>query len=63
MQFYGAAIINDLEIPVFETDPPSGSLISPGLLWYNKTVGALRFTYNLTGSDAAYCTKTIGCVR
>lgn len=63
MDFYEAAIIQDLEIPVFETDPPSQSLSSPGLFWYNKTVGALRYTYNLTGSDATYCTKTVCCFR
>jgi hypothetical protein len=63
MEFYGAAIINDLQIPVFETDPPSGSLNSEGLIWYNKNVGALRFTYNFTGSDGAYCTRTLCCIR
>lgn len=63
MDFYDAALIQDLQIPVYETDPPTGSLNSPGLLWYNNNVGALRYTYNLTSSAGVYCIRTINCTR
>lgn len=63
MDFYDVTLVQDLQIPVYDSDPPTGSLNSPGLLWYNTTVGALRYTYNLTSSAGVYCTKTICCLR
>lgn len=59
MLYYNSTLIQDIVIPVFETDPPSGSFTSPGLMWYNTTVGTLKYTYNQTGSDSLYCVKTI----
>jgi hypothetical protein len=63
MIFDSPAIIADLAIPVYQFDPPSQSFTSPGLIWYNTTLGTLRYTYNLTGSDSLYCvTSTVtGC--
>ncbi len=42
--------LNSLQIPVYDSDPPSGSLTSPGLMWFNQTSGSVRFTFNNTGS-------------
>jgi hypothetical protein len=55
MIFDSPAIIADLAIPIYELDPPSQSFTSPGLIWYNTTLGTLKYTYNLTGSDSLYC--------
>ena len=42
--------LNSLQIPVYDNDPPSGSLTSPGLMWFNQTSGSIKFTYNTSGS-------------
>lgn len=59
MDFYSPVIIQDIVIPIYDVDPVSSSFTSPGLLWYNTTVGALRYTYNVTGSDLLYCVKDV----
>lgn len=59
MVYYNSTLIQDLVIPVFDSDPPTGSLNSPGLIWYNSTVGSLRYTYNATDSNSLYCIKTV----
>ena len=59
MIYYNSITTGSINIPVFDTDPPSSTLTAPGLLWYNKTTGVLRYTYNVTGSDSLYCVKNV----
>lgn len=59
MDVYSSIFIENIVVPVYDTDPPSGSLTSPGLIWYNTTAGSLRYTYNVTGSDTLYCVKSV----
>jgi len=52
-------IVQSVSIPIFTTDPPTASLSSPGLIWYNDTSGSIRYTYNVTGSPGVYCIKSV----
>jgi hypothetical protein len=62
MVYYNSILTGSVNIPIFNTDPISSTLISPGLIWYNSTIGALRYTYNVTGSDSLYCIKTMNSI-
>jgi hypothetical protein len=59
MRMDNVKIIQSVNIPTFTTDPTSGSLTSPGLIWYNDTSGSIRYTYNATGSPGVYCIKSV----
>jgi hypothetical protein len=59
MIYYNSITTSSIVIPVFTEDPPSQSFTSPGLMWYNQTVGSLKYTYNSTGVDGLYCVKSV----
>jgi hypothetical protein len=59
MVYYNSILTGSINIPVLDSDPPYETLNRPGLIWYNSTVGALRYTYNVTDSNSLYCVKTV----
>jgi len=58
MRMDDVRIVQSITIPILATDPPTSSLTSPGLIWYNDTSGSIKYTYNVTASAGVYCVKS-----